>query len=580
MSTYIDSATRAGTDLAFPLRNTRFNFSKIIFSLPILGVVFLVILPLTSFLLLAFFPGLFGLGHVHLTFQAFHQALTGYNAEALFNSFWVGASAGIIGTLIGAWLAWLTVATNFKGRKFIDASVWLILILPSYFMAVGWQILLSPGGLIDWHGLAHLILGPLGVMLVLAFKGVPFAYLVMISVWRSLPAEFDEAARVHGLRPRTRIKLILQILLPGLVAAFAIVYAESISDFGVAATLATGVNFPLATYAIYAAVDSQPLNFPLAAASSWLLLLLVIPAIWLQARINQNAGRYRILSGRSRVGYRHQMSRAEIIGHGLLSVGFLCLSVGIPLFSALGTSLEKHVGLGLAFGNLSIVHYARVLTNVTVYGALWYSLRMSFIAAFVTVALGLFITFLLLRRGRLGQFLDGILLTIMALPGLILAAGYIFTFNQPWLPLYGGSLVLGMAYVTVALPIASKMLLGPVSQQHLSLQESARVHGMKGFAVWWRIRLPLLATPILFAWLLTACHLIFELPASELLYPPGSPTLAASLVGYLRGFQYGTESALQLMAMALVAVAVGLAQWLFHRWIPVSWRRELKENRQ
>lgn len=543
--------------------------------LPASAVVLLLAYPLASFLTLAFWPGLFGQGAGGFGLQAFAQALTGYDLKALFNSLWIGCGSGALGTALGVWLAWLTTRTRLRGARLIEGGVWLVLLVPSYFMAVGWQLLLAPGGMLSVGWLASVMLGPAGVMLVLGLKGVPFAYLALVSAWRGLPEELDEAGRVHGLAARTRLRLALRLLAPGLIAAFAVVYAESLSDFGVAATLAAGANFPLATYAIYSAISSQPLSFPLAAASSWLLLALLLPAVWLQARIDRHAARYSVLNGRSRPPRRHALDPLHGALHWTGIAVFLVLALGVPLFAAAGVSLAKDPGAGIALSNLTLAHYAHVLEAPKVFGALLYSLRLAACSALAAVALGLAVTLLLLRPGGLARLLDGALLSVMALPGLMLAAGYIFAYNQPWLPLYGGSLLLGMAYLTAELPIASRMLLGPVGQQHRSLHEAAQVHGIPRWRQWLRVRVPLLATPLLFAWLLTASRIVFELPVSELLYPPGSPPLAVALIGYLRSFDYATEAALQLTAVALLGGIVLAVRWMFCRLVPAVWRREV-----
>lgn len=555
-------------------RGLAFVRTTVLWTLPAAAVILLVAYPLLSFLALAVWPGLFGQGAPGFSLRPFVEVMNGYTLEALFNSLWIGIGAGLLGTAVGAWLAWLTTRTRLRGVRLIETGVWLVLLLPSYFMAVGWQILLAPGGLLSIGWLAGVVLGPVGVMAVLGLKGVPFAYLALATAWRGLPEELDEAGRVHGLGAATRMRLALRLLAPGLAAAFAIVYAESLSDFGVAATLAAGVNFPLGTYAIYSAISSQPLDFPGAAAASWLLLALVLPAVWLQARINRHAGRYSVLTGRARPPRRRRLGAAQALGHGAGVAVFLLLALGVPLFAAAGVSLTRDPGAPFGPGNLTLAHYAQVFGSPDVFGALLYSGRMAVLSALAAVAVGLVLTVLLLRRGRLARLLDWALLTVMALPGLILAAGYIFAYNQPWLPLYGGSLLLGMAYLTGALPAASRMLLGPVGQQHRSLHEAAQVHGLSRARQWLRVRLPLLATPLLFAWLLTASHIVFELPASELLYPPGSPPLAVALVAYLHGFDYATEAALQIAAVALVGLAVLLIRWVFARLVPAAWRRE------
>lgn len=553
------------------------------FALPAVGagvVILLVAYPLLSFLALAVFPHLFAQGGAGapVSFAAFGDAFSGYNLRSLLNSFWIGAGAGLIGTAIGTWLSFLTTRTALPGRRLIEAAVWATLLLPSYFMAVGWQLLLAPGGLISIPWVSDIVLGPVGVMIVLGLMGIPFAYLTLVAAWQSLPEDIDEAGRVHGCSPRTRLFLSLGLLVPSILAAFAMIYAESLADFGVASTLAAGVNFPLATYAIYAALDTMPLNFSLAAADSWLLLALVLPAVWLQTRVNRRAERYRVITGRARPARRRALAPMQAALHLVAVVALLILALGVPVFAAAATSLVADQSKPFSFSNLTLAHYLDVAAAPEVFGALLYSFRLAILSAAGALLLGLALTLALMRQSRVSRLLDLGLLTIMALPGLILAAGYIFAFNQAWLPLYGSSFLLAMAYVTGSLPVTSRMLLGPVGQQHRNLNEAAAVHGLSGPRRWLRVRLPLLATPLMFAFLLSASHMVFELPASELLYPPGSPPLAVALIAYLHGFNFATEAALQLSAIALVGGAVLVARLAFNRLLPRGWQRAATEH--
>ena len=102
---------------------------------------------------------------------------------------------------------------------------------------------------------------------------MPFSYLAITAALNGLGQEFEDAARVHGASRWQALRLIVPILAPALMSALAIGFAESISDFGVAATLAYNSNFTLATYALYAAIGNFPPSFPLAAGMSWLLVL-------------------------------------------------------------------------------------------------------------------------------------------------------------------------------------------------------------------------------------------------------------------------------------------------------------------
>ena len=149
--------------------------------------------------------------------------------------------------------------------------MWLVLLLPSWLPALGWERLVQPDGVmyrigLDWPWVTHLIMGPFGVVLLLGLRCVPF----------TLPGHHRRpggpGAGVRGRRPGARrdargqaLRLIIPILAPAIWSALAIGFAESISDFGVAATLAYNSNFPLATYQLYAAIGNFPPSFPLAA---------------------------------------------------------------------------------------------------------------------------------------------------------------------------------------------------------------------------------------------------------------------------------------------------------------------------
>ena len=89
------------------------------------------------------------------------------------------------------------------------------------------------------------------------------------------------------------------MLAPAIWSALAIGFAESISDFGVAATLAYNSNFSLATYQLFAAIGNFPPSFPLASAMGTLLVAAIAIPLALQARALRGRS-CQMLSGRTR----------------------------------------------------------------------------------------------------------------------------------------------------------------------------------------------------------------------------------------------------------------------------------------
>ncbi|MBF6593021.1 MAG: iron ABC transporter permease [Thermaceae bacterium] len=547
------------------------------------AILLLLVYPLVSFLLLAVFPGLFGQSGQGFSLAAFAQALDGYALQSVLNSLAIGLSSGALAVGLGLYVSWLTQRTTLSVRRLVDGAVWLLLLTPSYLLAIGWLVLTQHGGLLNqaglhWGWLEAAFSGPIGVALVLAVKHIPFAYLAIAPSWNTIGGELEEAAQVHGIRGGQATLLLAKLLLPAIAAAFAVVFAEALSDFGVAATLGASSNVPLLTYSIYRALYANPLNFPLAAASSWILLALAGIAVWAQARVNRRAAAYAVLSGRGRLA-----RRVVLGGYGKavawFSLGLLGLvALAIPALATVFMSFTKVLGDGLNWANLGLDNYQTVLRQGDLLGPLTYSGMLAGLAATTALVLALVLASVLSSGSRLARGLDVVLLGTLALPGLVLAAGYIFAYNQPFLPLYGTSLLLGMAYAAGAMPSSSRILLGPLTQLHHSLGEAARVHGVSGLGVLRRITLPLLAQPLLYAWLLAASGIVFELPASELLYPPGQPPLAVALLKSVHNFDFGLSTALEVVAVAIVVGTVWLIRAVVTRLLPPNWQRRLNEQ--
>jgi len=237
---------------------------------------------------LAVSPRLFSQGPQWFTLTYLRQTFTGATAVAVANSVWVSVAAALLGLAIGFPIAWLAARTTLPGRWLVAGGMWLVL-LPSWLPALGWERLVQPDGVMYRAGLdlpwvTHAIMGPFGVVLLLGLRCVPFTFLAITAALSGLGQEFEDAARVHGAGRTAALRLILPVIAPAIWSALAIGFAESVSDFGVAATLAYNSNFPLATYQLYADIGNFPPNFPGAAAIGWLLVAAVALPLALQAR--------------------------------------------------------------------------------------------------------------------------------------------------------------------------------------------------------------------------------------------------------------------------------------------------------
>jgi iron(III) transport system permease protein len=564
----------------------RFERARISIGLPGLMAVLLgalLVVPIAAFLLVAIMPSLFSQGPATFTLAPFGVALSGAALHALGNTALVGVGAAALAVFCALPLAFLVHRTDLIGRRLVQLGMWALLLAPSYLVALGWERLFEPGGVLVRAGIdptfvRNLLYGPVGVIGVDGIKGAPFAFLAISAALPGLGSSFEHAARVHGAGRWRGLRVVTPIIAPAIWTSLAIVFAESISDFGVAQTLAYDSHFPLSTFALYNAVDQNPISFPVAAAIGCTLVLLAALALMAQRRALRGRS-YQVLSGRTRPYVRHQLG---LRGQSLCLIPvivFFLIAIGVPVFGAISASLIKNLGTQLYGFTLTLDNYRRVLGSSEIYSPLLYSLKLAVIVASVVMLLSVPVARLLTQRssGVIGRTLDFVLLGAVALPSIVMAAGYILIYNLPvmhslGIVLYGTTALLAIAYVAGALPNNARILIGPLSQLHETLLTSARTHGAGALTSWRRVAIPVLSRYIVWVWLYCFAGTLLELPISQLLYPPSQFPLSVAIERRLSTYDFAGGTAMEVLAVLAALVVTGVVLGLYRLLAPRGWR--------
>ena len=545
-----------------------------------IALVLTILAPCACFLVVGVSPRLFDQGGSWFTLSYLGQIMTGITAESLLNSTWVSCAAAGIGLAIGFPIAWLVGRTDLSGRRLFGGAMWLVLLLPSWLPAIGWQRLVQPDGVmyrigIDEPFVTHAIMGPFGVVLVLGLRCVPFSYLAISAALAGLGQELEDAARVHGAGRLGALRLVVPMLAPAITSALAIGFAESVGDFGVASTLAYASSFPLATYQLYSYIGGFPPNFAGAAAIGWLLVASVAVPLALQARALRSRS-YAVLSGRTRPAVRRELRGWGKAGAVTVAGGYYAVALGVPGFGAVSSSLLADFGASF---RLSLANFRAVFHDSGLSGPLERSLVYGAICATVTVVGGLVLATMLARkRSASARLLDFLLLASVALPGVVFAAGYIFFYNLPVLSRIGVDIyqtvtLLLIGYVASSLPTNARVLVGAVAQVQRSLKDAARAHGAGAARAFMRGVLPILSRPLTMAWLFTFCGIFLELPISELLYAPGSPPASVAIEDNLGNYHFGVGMAQAVTAVGVALLAVVVVLGGYRLLAPRGWRR-------
>ena len=541
----------------------------------------LIVLPLASVLAQAMVPGLFDprAPSWAIDISPLRRALgTPRIWASIFHSVELGATVALTATLVGGLFAVMTLRFRLPLRWLWAPVPWLVFLTPAYLKALAWVLLMSPGGYLAQLGIlphwgSEAFFGLCGLVFVHTLSLFPLPAFIIGSALTGLGQEMEEAARLFGSGPwRIWAQVLLPLILPAIMLSMIAVFAEVLSDFGLAATIAHTAGFGVLTYGIYAAASDYPVDFPMAGAQA-IILLSIILIVALADRLLRKQSPLRLVSGRSRGRSRQEtgMLTAWILTGSVLA--FSLLALWLPLCTVMLRAATATLGHGLDAGNFTSDNIADVLTPNSV---AFLSLLRSFIYAAITAVVAVAVALVLASRldrssASVRAWVTGLSLGAVAIPGIVLAFGYILVWNgmpffRGWpLPRYGDASLLITGYVAASLPYCLIVIMTAVGQLAPSLTDAARLHGHGRLRRITRITLPLVMVAVVTALALTFIRTVFELPISQLLVPQTGSPVPPYVVRLLGHDEDGLASALALVCMLGSGLIAGGAWALARR---------------
>ena len=174
---------------------------------------------------------------LELSWLEFWQVVT---APRVLASYRVSFGASLIGALLnvffGLIVAWVLVRYQFFGKKLVDALVDLPFALPTAVAGITLSALYASNGwigsLLEPYGI-KVAYTPIGIVVALAFIGLPFVVRTVQPVLEDLEGEVEEAAASLGAsRLQTFTRIIVPALTPALLTGFALAFARAVGEYG------------------------------------------------------------------------------------------------------------------------------------------------------------------------------------------------------------------------------------------------------------------------------------------------------------------------------------------------------------
>ena len=441
-------------------------------------------------------------------------------------SFVIGLVVSTLDVLCGIPLAWLIVRRRGHWATILDSLADIPFIVPT--VALGFSILefwSSPGGIAQLFGTTSLVSsGAILIMLLHFAFSFPVIVRVMVGEFLNYRETYEVAARTLGASAFTAVRTVtMPILRPGILAAFLLAFARSLSETG--ATIVVAGAFENGTVFISNARGSN-LTSAVVIAS----LVLIVSSLVVFALIKIIAPRIRIAPLRVWPNLERKLSTPPVVyaRNAISLIVFLvfvllpCLYIALPAVQAVagGTATEAIAGTGP-------------------WKAFWSSMFLSYViavlATIVNIVSGLPLAILIARNRfgiRIARVIDALVDLPIIVPSLALGVSLNFFWrNMGALPEFW---VIVLAHTTITYSYFVRTMAASIQGIAPELEDAAKTLGAMPLRVFRKIVLPLTKYSLLSGAILVFTRSVDETGATSAVATT-LKTAPILLVSWIRG---------------------------------------------
>jgi len=455
-----------------------------------------------------------------------------------------------LSVLVAMPLAILATRYEFPGKRLLVPLLLVPLVLPPFVGAIGMRHLLGRFGALNSLLGALGIIDPdhpidflggarfWGVVLVQTLYLYPIVYLNVSAALANLDPTMEQAAEnlgaAFGLRLR---RIILPLILPGMFAGCTIVFIWSFTELGTPLMFDYYSVAPVQVFWGIQEMSTNPRPYALVA-----VMLSVSAGLYLAATL-VFGGRSYAMTTRAMTG---EAARRLGPAGGVAAAAFVAAVIAAAVLPHVGVLLTSLAGPGSWYRSVlpqrwTFEHYTGALRHPLAAGSIRNSLFYAGLATLLDIALGFTMAYLSVRvriRGR--RLLDTLAMMPLAVPGLVLAFGYVaMTLRWPfpqladWCRSHGWekaaalmqvtgeapnpAMFLIIAYAMRRLPYVVRSAAAGLSQVSAELEEAAANLGASRIYTVRRVIVPLVIPNLIAGGLLAFSFAMLEVSDSLIL---------------------------------------------------------------
>jgi len=492
--------------------------------------------------------------------------------EAILLGLMIAAMVTLCSFLVSLPLASVVARRSFPGKNLLSGLVLIPLILPPFVGAVGMKLVLARCGAlstllmklgwvdgpVDWLGTFPL----LGVVLLETLHLFPVLYLNLVAALANIDPSLEEAAANLGASPsRVFRRVTLPLAGPGLFAGLVLVFIWSFTELGTPLVFGVRGVLPVLIYDNVSEVGRNPMGY------AQVVLILVVSALgfWISKTLTQRHNQVATLGRLSISRPEKPMGiPATILFH--LAFGLVLLVAALPHLSVILLAIGRRWFLTVLPDGYTLEFFTRAISSDLTRTALVNSLMLAAGATVLDAIFGFAVAWLCVRgKARGTDLLDAVAMIPLAVPGLVIAFGYMGCFSGgrfggTWLdPRTNPMYLLAISYGIRRLPYMLRAAHAGLEQTSKVYEEAAANLGASPWRVLKRVTFPLVAANLMAGGILCFAFSMLEvsdsliLAQSEPFYP-----ITKAIYTLMEGLENGVNvaAALGVWAMALLAAAM------------------------
>lgn len=445
--------------------------------------------------------------------------------NSMVNSLWIGVATTIISTIVSLPLAVINAKYDFRGKGILSGLLLVPMVMPPFVGAIGIQRFFARRGSvniwlvengwidkpIDWLGPENMFWA---VVVLEVLHLYPIMYLNLTAALANVDPSVEEMATTLGVpKWRQYLDIIWPLARPGYFAGAIIVFIWALTDLGTPLLVGYHETIPVQIFNMITDVNDNPVGYGLV-----FVVIVLTVSFFLISKLALGGQKYEMMAkGHVTSGKRYASPLGQVFIYTMI-IGTVVAAL-IPHISVVITSISDKWFMTVLPDNYTLKYYSQIFEADLPMIGIKNSLFLAGLSTLVDLVLGLLIAYVIVRKLiPFPSLLDSLVMVPLALPGIVLAFGYVVTYTDTWLdPLNNPVPLLVIAYAIRRLPYMVRSAVAGLQQTSISLEEASETFGASRFHTMRKITVPLLMANLIAGALLCFSYAMLDVSDSLIL---------------------------------------------------------------